>query len=437
MGAASGARVRYIGNKTRLLGEIERAARTIGFDRGRVCDLFAGTGVVGRYFRGRGNTVLSTDMMYTSHAFQKVFLETEEWPSFERLRRELGLDPSVAAPTDRVEWLHPRSPSEDAPLFGRSGDPVAEPLPGDPNATLEVIGYLETEIPTAEGVLTRQYSPDGPDERRFLRPERARHLDAILFAIRDWREREWLTEAEEWLLLVVTIDAADRVANISGTYGAFLKHWHGNTSRPIELRIPRLVGGPKGAAHRGAAEEWLGGVEADLLYIDPPYNHRQYPANYNLLEVMARIPREEDVEAFEGTIYGKSGLTPWKERASLLCSQRGTDCFDAMRELLSSTSIPRVVISYNEEGILSRDQLDELLAEYAGVAASRLSDHLTEVPFPRFRSDADGRRAHTGAVRNYRQLPGRGENEVHEWLFHVERKKRRRASKRATAKESS
>ena len=394
--------MRYLGNKTQLLPHIDRCARRIGFTGGTVCDLFAGTGVVGRHLRAGGNRVLSTDLMYSSFVFQKVFLEVERGPDFAALREQLDL-PAPAA-LDRVR--------AGTMLTARQLSPA-----------LRVIRFLEEELEPEEGILTRQYSPDGRAGRCYFRPEVARRVDAILLTLRRWRQLRWIREVEEMLLVAATIDAADRRANISGTYGAYLKSWQQNTLGQVLLRLPALVTGPKGSANRCDAFRWLGAVEADLLYIDPPYNHRQYPSNYHLLDVMARIVREPDLEAFERSIYGKTGLVPWKEQSSALCAQRGARCRDAFRELLRATSIPRVIISYNEEGIISRVEFEEMLAEYAGLRRSRLHarDILTPVPYPRFRSDADGRVSRTGAGRSYKKLSGRNRDEVHEWLFHVAR----------------
>ncbi len=394
--------MRYIGNKSRLLGRIEACARGLGFRRGTVCDLFAGTAVVGRHFRSLGNRVLATDLMHSSHVFQKLFLELRRLPSFDGLRK-LGVLRHPPAPESRVG--------------GGSA------LPGDPTALLAVLGYLERGVPPRSGLLTRQFSPDGRPGRRFFRPGRARSLDAMLLELRAWREEGRIEPLELALLLACVIDAADRIANISGTYGAFLKTWQSSCGRKIELDLPRLVCGPSGKAHRKDAFAWLPGVEADLLYIDPPYNRRQYPANFHVPEVVARIPYEADLDALEASLYGKTGLIPWKKQASSLCRPAGTACREAFRALLLSTSIPRVVISYSEEGIIDRSEFVEMLAEYAGTPRARLGRALTRVAYPRFRSDADGRVARNGAVRRYRILPGRDRNEVHEWLFHVARSK--------------
>ena len=389
--------MRYLGNKRHLLGDIEAAARSLGFTKGTVCDLFAGSARVGRHFRALGSKVVATDLMHSSYVLQQAHLELDGPPSFDTLLRE-------------VETPEPLG-----------DDSIGHALPADPESwlpTRRVLAHL-LALPPREGLLTRQYSPAGSMDRRYLRPENAAQADAILATLREWREREWIASPEFALLLATTIDAVDRVANISGTYGAFLKKWQANAEQPLRLKLPALVEGPVGEAHREDALEWIGGVTADLLYMDPPYNQRQYPANYHLLEVIARIPTEPDLSSFEDSIYGKTGLVPWRDKASVLCSRRGTECRDAFWEILRRTTIPRVVVSYSEEGIISRDEFEEMLAEYAGVSRARLGHVLTEIPYKRFRSDADGRVSSIGTSRQYKELPGRGRNEVHEWLFSV------------------
>jgi len=391
--------VRYLGNKRHLLGEIERAASGVGFRRGVVCDLFAGSGRVGRHFRASGSRVRATDLMACSHIFQKVFLELPGPPAFAMLRERIDLPSPVGA------------------------ERVAAALPADADRwipTRRALAHLEALAPV-EGLLTRQYTPSGASPRMYLTEENAGRADAMLLELRRGLGAGDLTEPEGMLLLAAIIDAVDRVANISGTYGAFLKKWHSNALQPLELRLPATVEGPVGEANRRDACAWIDEVECDLLYIDPPYNQRQYAANYHLPDLVARIPFEPDLDALEDSIYGKTGLVPWKESASVLCSRRGTECRDAFASILERARAGAVVISYNEEGIITRDDFEEMLAAFAGVARSRLGKVLHEIPYRRFRSDADGRVSSLGAERSYRELPGRKRNEVPEWLFSVAR----------------
>lgn len=406
--------MRWLGNKVQLLEEILLAAQRAGFSDGTVCDLFAGSGTVGRFFRSRGYKVISTDLMHCSLAFQKVFLECTGPPQFDGIR----------------EVWQQCEPLEEDRI--KNADP-ADPLPWEP--FLRLICYLEQKLPLREGLLYRQFSPDGPANRRYLSPENAGRLDAIVELIRTWHLQQMITEEEMWLLVTSIIDAADRVANISGTYGAYLKNWQQNALNPLKLRAPALVQGPIGEANQLDAISYIENIECDLLYIDPPYNQRQYAANYHLPEVISLLPLEESDDRIESLLYGKTGLLPWKETASPLCSRRGSECFNAMENIISKASAGGIVFSYNEEGILSRREIEEMLQ---GWSIQELGDEqkrnrknaddqiLHEIPYRRFRSDKEGRVSRTGSSRSFRPALGRSEDEVHEWLFAIEKLKAER-----------
>ncbi|MGE4619961.1 MAG: DNA adenine methylase [Planctomycetota bacterium] len=406
--------MRWLGNKIQLLDEILLAAERAGFSGGTVCDLFGGSGTVGRFFRSRGYEVISTDLMHCSLAFQKVYLECPGPPSFAGLKNLWeGLEPLGA---DRIHNAEPEDPAAWEPF-------------------LRLIRFLEEELPVRDGILYRQFSPEGAAARGYLMPDNARRLDAMIEAIRGWRKEQLIEEAEMWVLITSIIDAADRVANISGTYGAYLKTWQKNARNPLRLRTPALVQGPLGQAHRLDAQELIETMECDLLYLDPPYNQRQYAANYHLPEVISLLPLEDHDDEIEPQLYGKTGLLPWKDVASPLCSRRGTECRDAMASIISRANAQGIVLSYSEEGILTRDEIEQMLEHWSKFSTSPLEfdspedfvrnescdNILHEIPYRRFRSDREGRVSRTGSLRNFRPAEGRSEDEVHEWLFAIER----------------
>lgn len=397
--------MRWLGNKVRLLEEILLAAERAGFSGGTVCDLFAGSGTVGRFFRSRGYRVISTDLMHCSLAFQKVFLECDGPPLFEGVRSIWqNLEP---VGVDRIQNAEPSDPDAWEPF-------------------LKVVRFLEDELSPREGLLFRQFSPQGPAGRGYLTPENACRLDAVIDVIRDWRRQGKIEEIELWLLISCIIDAADRVANISGTYGAYLKSWQKNARNPLELRAPALVSGPRGEAYRLDAIDCIETMECDLLYIDPPYNQRQYAANYHLPEVISMLPLEDSDDRIEPLLYGKTGLLPWKDSASPLCSRRGSECRDAMASIIERAPARGIVLSYNEEGILTRDEIEQMLERWSlsggdGDLKPKTGSILHEIPYRRFRSDSDGLNSRTGSSRNFRPAEGRNEDEVHEWLFAIEK----------------
>jgi adenine-specific DNA-methyltransferase len=170
------------------------------------------------------------------------------------------------------------------------------------------------------------------------------------------------------------------VANTAGVYAAFIKRWQANARRPLSLRpeIPRR--GPAGStAHRGdagAVAATTGDIE--LIYIDPPYNARQYSGYYHVPEVLAR-------GWFDGTpiLRGKTGLAGGADQQSDWCSARKAGA--ALRELLGATGARHALVSYNSEGLLSERDLREILAESAiSGAVKRYSRG-----YRRYRSDSD------------------------------------------------
>jgi adenine-specific DNA-methyltransferase len=62
------------------------------------------------------------------------------------------------------------------------------------------------------------------------------------------------------------------------------------------------------------ANELINVIDGDILYIDPPYNSRQYGSNYHLLETVSRYDSPN--------IYGKTGIRPYDDVKSKYCQKR-------------------------------------------------------------------------------------------------------------------
>ena len=154
----------------------------------------------------------------------------------------------------------------------------------------------------------------------YLREENARKIDGALEFLRESRANGTLDVEEHAVLLATLIDAADRVANISGTYGAYLKRWQPNAEKALELAVPEiLLSDQANEAHHRDANEVIRELTGDVLYIDPPYNRRQYAANYHLMEILAEFHRVEDLAVYEESLYGKTGLRPYEDLKSSYC----------------------------------------------------------------------------------------------------------------------
>jgi adenine-specific DNA-methyltransferase len=324
--------MRYIGNKTRLLPFILGTLRRLGITPGTAHDAFAGTAAVGRALKAAGWRVASSDLMSYSYVFQQAYVVAQEVPSL----RTLGQHEPAVRRAIRL-W------EDDADLSPRE------------NALRAVGAYLAREREPERGFVTRHFSPAG--ERMYFTEANASRIDAARVALREWQTRGWIEASIHYILLAALIEGADRVANTAGVYAAYIKSWQGNAKRSLSI-VPELpVKGASGSsAHRTDAVSLareLGPI--DLLYIDPPYNARQYSGYYHVPELLAR-------GWFDGpvTLRGKTGLLATDGQQSEWCSRRRVR--PALAELLAATSAQHVLVSYNSEGLLPDTELRAVLA---------------------------------------------------------------------------
>ncbi|HSJ62744.1 MAG TPA: DNA adenine methylase [Gemmatimonadaceae bacterium] len=369
--------MRYIGNKTRLLPFLRQAVRRLGIVPGMAHDAFAGTASVGRALKGDGWVVASSDLMTYSAVLQQAYVVAQRVPSFAALR---------AGDADVRRALRSRAlRGHAAQRGGTVMHAVAEYL----------TGWVEGE----PGFVTAHFAPAGG--RMFFTDENARRIDVVRRLLHEWRERELLDDDAHALLLAALIEGADRVANTAGVYAAFMKGWQPNALRALELSPVMPIRGRAGStAHLGdaaAVATRLGRV--DLLYLDPPYNARQYSGYYHVPEVIAR-------GWFNGAtpaLHGKTGLLRDHAQRSAWCSPRNVG--PALRELLSASDARHVLVSYNTEGLLPAPVLREILRDHSAAGGVREFRRA----YKRYRADRD---------REGRRYSG---DRVTELLYHIER----------------
>ena len=353
--------------------------------RGTFLDVFSGTSIVAQMARLDGFTVTANDWQAYSHVLQRAFLETDGYPAFAAL---LEAEPAIA----RAEALRVR------PGFGLAKDPgfAPETLP-----LRRVLAWLEDLAPT-EGPFSAAYCEGGEAGRNYFSCTNGGRCEAVRDMIAAWQAAGLLSEAEHAVLVASVIETMDLLANTASVYGAFLKHVKKSAQAPFVLRAPRLAR-PDGLPHRACREDGLALVERlapgdpiDVLYVDPPYNHRQYHANYHVLETIARW----DLASF--TPRGKTGLRPDDGQRSPFCSRR--EVAQAFARLIGQANVRHVLISYNHEGLLPEAELLAILQAKAN--GGTIDPH--KIAYKRFRADSD----HAG--RQYKA------DAVSEFLFYAE-----------------
>ena len=326
--------MRYIGNKTRLLPFLLGAIRKLGLTAGTAHDGFAGTAAVGRALKAGGWRVASSDLMEYSYVFQRAYVVANRIPSFADLR----------AGDSRV-----------ARAF-RDRELVARARADGVGALGVVASVLADRLEPSAGFVTRRFSPRG--QRRFFTVENAMRIDAAREALHAWRAEGLLSDHGYFLLLASLIEGADRVANTAGVYAAFIKSWQPNALRSITLSpIPPISGVRGSTAHRRDAASVAREIgEIDLLYLDPPYNTRQYSGYYHVPEIIARGWLDA-----APVLRGKTGLPSLPDTRSAWSEPANVE--RALRALLLETGARHVLLSYNTEGLLGRPQLMDVLRE--------------------------------------------------------------------------
>jgi adenine-specific DNA-methyltransferase len=342
--------MRYIGNKTRLLPFIRTTLRRRGIAGGTALDPFCGTASVARALKRWGFSVTAADNMRYGYILARAQVEVATAPDFGPLATALGL-----RRTDGRAVLH-----------------YLERLPGRPSFVHD------------------HYSPAGGEGSRWGRmyftPENAARIDAMRLALHDWRCAGLIGQDAHDVLLAALIEGADRVANTTGVYAAFVKTWQPNALRPLQLRLPAMVSGNSCHARQQDALALV--TEAgpfDVLYMDPPYNARQYAAYYHIPELLA-------LGWFDGPVStrGKTGLIADAAKRSDWSSSRR--CEAAFVKLVERAECRHIVMSYSAEGIIPAATIERTLR---GFARSRGYRRYRRT-YRRYRSDSDS------STRSYR-----------------------------------
>lgn len=188
-------------------------------------------------------------------------------------------------------------------------------------------------------------------QSRFFQPKNGARIDAIREAILT----KGLSPDLEAVMLVSLMEAADRVDSTTGLQMAYLKGWSPRSHNNLNLRVPDVL--PRARHGKGQATcldalDAASRLEADVAYIDPPYNQHSYLGNYHAWESLVRWDKPE--------VYGIAcKRVDVRQRQSLFNSR--PQFADVMARLLNAVRAPVMVISFNNEGYLGREEMEALL----------------------------------------------------------------------------
>jgi len=316
---------KYLGSKYRLIDFLTDTILSRVDRIGVFTDLFAGTGVVGCAFRAHASKIIANDLLYSNYVVNRAFLASTQ----------------DSVDLDKV-------------------DDLIEEL----NRSAPVHGYAHAN-----------YSGT------YFTEENAARIDGIREAIEILTARERCTPQERNILLASLLFAVDKAANTVGQYDAFLKHIEAsspggarerepsdsgerhlidsNVYKPLRLRIPviELAGNAANEVFNQDANQLIRQLDTEVLYLDPPYNTRQYVDCYHVLENILRW----DKPPLKGKTR-KFQRDHLKSRYS-----RKNQAAAALQELIQEARAEHIFLSYNNEGIISEDTIREILGRRGAV----------------------------------------------------------------------
>ena len=275
---------RFLGNKSKILKLIEEVIKNRVGRFESFCDIFAGTGVVGHYFNCPEVKIISNDLLYCNFIPLRAFLSYEEY--------------------DEEKIVN----------------------------ILEEFNNLK-EV-GADNYVSINFGG------KYFDYENARKIGEIRERIKEYFLKGRINVKEKAILLTSLLYAMDKIANTVGHYDAYIET-DNIPYKPIKLLLPKLdleknIGNQ---IFNMDANILIREIECDVLYIDPPYNSRQYSDTYHLPENIMRWEKPE--------LHGKA----MKFDRSCLKSRYNTkEAGRVFADLVENAKCKYILLSYNNMG---------------------------------------------------------------------------------------
>ena len=325
--------MRFIGNKTQLLENIKEVIDKHSVDAHSFCDIFSGTASVARFFK-QWYEVYSNDLLYFSYCLQRATIENPKKPEFIKLAQVLGVD-------NPIVYFNEMSTNE--------------------------MESLEPE----KRFFQNNYAPIGG--RMYVTDSNALRIDFARNKIEEWNKLGLLSTDEYFYLIACVVEGIPFVSNIAGTYGAYSKTWDKRSNKLFVLiDLPVTNNGFNNRSYNEDGITLLQRISGDILYIDPPYNERQYLPNYHVLETAAKYDFP--------TLKGVTGQRPYELQKSDFCSRKTVVA--AFDNLLTNANFKHIILSYNTDGIMTLDEIEATMKKH-GVESSF---EVNFIPYRRFKS---------------------------------------------------
>ena len=316
----------YIGSKYKLSQFIKETVKSvIGNDLSQkvFCDIFAGTGIVARVFKKDVKKIITNDIEYYSYVLNKNYIENHKDLEYKQYVEELN------------------------------------------NLKLKDNGFIY-----------KNYCLGSGSNRQYFSDVNGKKIDTIRQKIEYWFKKNKINSKLYYFLLASLLESADKVANTASVYGAFLKHLKRTASKDMILE-PAIfeINNNEHKVYNEDSNILIKKINGDILYLDPPYNERQYGANYHLLNTIAKYDNFEPV--------GKTGMRQYYR--SQYCKKQSVE--KSFENLINNAKFKYIFLSYNNEGLMSESIIKNIIKKYGKY-------DLAKKEYQRFKADKTENRNH-------------------------------------------
>lgn len=352
---------RYLGNKTAVLRPLMNSISGYAEPGDHVVDAFSGSLAVSMGLKAQGFRVTANDANLFSAVFGDAYLipQAPPEPALSGLLR-----------SSRIPALRKAATNEVDALLGSAGyrfldtDEWRRRYVDYVTLLRHLMTMEEADLPahSRRHDFFDTYCEDGANaafrssrgtegRRRFFTPANAERLDLIMNQIRTWTTAGLVDGHTRALLLAGVVRAVEQVSNTQGTFHDFIRDgWDSRALGALRLTPPALdptIGGMAG--HQvGRERDTLDFIEEvdehKVLYLDPPYNFRQYSAYYFLPNVICRYPDMDDPASYFADVQFVRGQNPADDFTSSFC--KASRFISDMEALIERARCETVVISY-------------------------------------------------------------------------------------------